>query len=142
MPSVAISSVVASWLTRWRSTKRSTATASTNMTSALTMKASTLASSMFSKPSHCGIHSENRAIDSAATSTMAPWAKLNTPEALKISTKPRPISAYSMPLIRPPNNVSRKNPMSVASVRHAEIGADDVFVGRTSSGEPSPIFLP
>ena len=30
----------------------------------------------------------SRASVSAANSTMAPWAKLNTPEALKISTKP------------------------------------------------------
>ena len=78
---------------------------------ALTMNASTLARIMFSKPNQRGIHSEKRAIDNAATSTMAPWAKLNTPEALKISTKPRPIRAYSMPLIRPPNKVSRKNPI-------------------------------
>ena len=110
MPSVAISSVVASWLTRWRSTKRSMATASRNMTAALAMKASTLARIMLSKPSQRGNHSEKRAIDSAATSTIAPCAKLKTPDALKISTKPRPISAYSMPLIRPPNKVSRKIP--------------------------------
>ena len=35
-----------------------------------------------------GITSDSRANDSAANSTIAPWAKLNTPEALKISTKP------------------------------------------------------
>ena len=35
-----------------------------------------------------GIHSAKRAIASAANSTIAPCAKLNTPEALKISTKP------------------------------------------------------
>jgi hypothetical protein len=33
-------------------------------------------------PSQPGIHSEKRAIASAANSTIAPWAKLNTPEAL------------------------------------------------------------
>src|SRR3546814_10302203 len=37
---------------------------------------------------------------------MAPWAKLNTPEALKISTKPSATNDYSMPVIRPPNRVS------------------------------------
>ena len=35
-----------------------------------------------------GMNSESRANDSAANSTIAPCAKLNTPEALKISTKP------------------------------------------------------
>jgi hypothetical protein len=30
---------------------------------------------------------------SAANTTMMPWAKLNTPDALKISTKPSAISA-------------------------------------------------
>ena len=35
---------------------------------------------------------EKRAIASAANSTIAPCAKLNTPEALKIRTKPSAIS--------------------------------------------------
>jgi hypothetical protein len=35
-----------------------------------------------------GMNSDNRANDSAANSTIAPCAKLNTPEALKINTKP------------------------------------------------------
>ncbi len=35
-----------------------------------------------------GMASDNRANDSAANSTIAPCAKLNTPEALKMSTKP------------------------------------------------------
>ena len=40
-----------------------------------------------------GSASERRANDRAANSTMAPCAKLNTPEALKISTKPSATSA-------------------------------------------------
>ena len=56
-------------------------------------KAMPLASQRLSKPNHAGIHSESRAMASAANSTMAPWAKLNTPEALKISTKPSATSA-------------------------------------------------
>ena len=32
--------------------------------------------------------SSERTKASPASSTMAPWAKLNTPEALKINTKP------------------------------------------------------
>ena len=111
MPRVAIRRVVASWFTRWRRTSRSTTTASNHMRAALTAKASTSARSRLENPNHFGSHSEKRAMHSAATSTMAPWAKLNTPEALKIRTKPNPINAYSMPLIRPPNRVSRKNPM-------------------------------
>jgi hypothetical protein len=39
---------------------------------------------------------------SAANSTIAPCAKLNTPLALKMSTKPSATSEYSMPVIRPP----------------------------------------
>ena len=48
---------------------------------------------------------------SAANSTIAPWAKLNTPLALKISTKPSATSEYSMPVIRPPKSVSRNGPI-------------------------------
>ena len=77
----------------------------------LTTMASSTLSTPGAMPSQPGIHSEKRAIASAANSTIAPCAKLNTPEALKISTKPSATSAYSMPVIRPPNSVSRKNPM-------------------------------
>jgi hypothetical protein len=49
-----------------------------------------------------------RAIASAANSTIAPCAKLKTPLALKMSTKPSATSEYSMPDIRPPIRVSRK----------------------------------
>ncbi len=52
----------------------------------------------------------------AANSTIAPWAKLNTPEALKISTKPSATNEYSMPDIRPLNRVSRKFAMLSSSV--------------------------
>ena len=75
------------------------------------MKAAMLAKSRLLIPVHCGNHSEKRAMAKAAKSTIAPWAKLNTPEALNISTKPNATSEYSMPAIRPPSNVSRKNPM-------------------------------
>src|SRR5690606_404329 len=65
-----------------------------------------------------------------ANSTMAPWAKLNTPEALKISTKPSATSAYITPAIRPPIRTSRKNAMSQVPrlMLHAEIGIDDSLV--------------
>src|SRR6476620_12513545 len=95
-------------------------------------KAAMLASSRLLMPVHCGIHSENLAIASAANSTIAPCAKLKTPEALKISTKPSAMSEYSMPAIRPPNSVSRKKPMAwrpVRLVRGAEVGADHIRIG-------------
>ena len=76
-----------------------------------TQMASRLVSQPDSMPVHFGIHSEKRAMARAENSTIAPCAKLNTPEALKISTKPMAISAYSVPTMRPPNSVSRKNPM-------------------------------
>ena len=58
---------------------------------------------------HKGIHSEKRAIAKAANNTIAPWAKLKTPEALKINTKPKATKEYNMPAIRPPSSVSKKN---------------------------------
>ncbi len=57
-------------------------------------------------PSSGGIHSASRAIASAANSTIAPWAKLKTPEALKISTKPSATSEYRTPDISPPSSTS------------------------------------
>src|SRR5574343_1095916 len=129
MPSVTIRRVAPSWLTSLRSTKRSTVQATTSMTPTAPTPAIRLASSNWSPPSAALAHSEKRAMARAANSTIAPWAKLNTPEDLKISTKPSAISEYSMPAIRPPKRVSRKNPMSVSSVAGAEVRADHVLVG-------------
>ena len=53
-----------------------------NINTAASANAITLPSSLFSMPSQPGTHSEKRAMASAANSTIAPWAKLNTPEAL------------------------------------------------------------
>ena len=47
--------------------------------------------------------------NSAANSTMAPWAKLNTPDALKIRTKPSATREYITPAISPPISTSTKN---------------------------------
>src|SRR5574343_1620803 len=129
MPSVAISSVMPSWLTSLPSTKRCTAQASATMHAIAAAKPTRLPSHRLSVCSQALLHSEKRAIATAANSTIAPWSKLNTPEALKISTKPSAISEYSMPAIRPPKRVSRKNPMSVSSVAGAEVRADHVLVG-------------
>src|SRR4029434_5032525 len=43
-----------------------------------------------------------------ANSTMTPWAKLNTPDALKMSTKPSATMAYITPVIKPPTTTSAK----------------------------------
>src|SRR5438105_4015985 len=74
---------------------------------------------------------------SAANSTITPWAKLNTPEALKISTKPRATREYISPAKTPPRITSTKNvgfpaisangrrTASSASVMHrSEIGVE------------------
>src|SRR5687768_9358339 len=100
------------------------------MTMSAAMKARMLGSHLPSSPVHCGIHSAKRAIASAANSTIAPCAKLKTPEALKISTKPSATSEYSMPVIRPPITVSRKNPIVLpsSSVGGAEVGLDDLGI--------------
>ena len=111
MPSVAISSVMPSWLTSLLSTSRSTSQATATISTIAPRKASTLPSTLLSVPSSAGSHSEKRAMASAANSTMAPCAKLKTPLALKMSTKPSAISEYSMPAIRPPITVSIRNPM-------------------------------
>ena len=83
---------------------RSTLTASAYMTASVSSRATKAGTPISCRPTSV----------SAANTTMMPWAKLNTPEALKISTKPSAISEYSMPVIRPPISVSRKKPMSVA----------------------------
>lgn len=88
MPSVAISSVAMSWLTRYRSTRRSISQATANISTPASTKAAPLANQGLPMPVHSGIHSAKRAMARAAKSTIAPWAKLNTPLALKISTKP------------------------------------------------------
>src|SRR5215472_18022751 len=62
---------------------------------------------------------------SAARNTIAPWAKLNTPEALKISTKPSATSEYITPASSPPMSTSKKNCMLV---RDAEVGVDHAVV--------------
>src|SRR5713226_1819439 len=76
-----------------------------------------------------GMNSDSRASDNAANSTIEPWAKLNTPEALKISTKPSATSEYSTPVRSPPISVSRMGPSIAPSMAQAEIGVDHRLVG-------------
>src|SRR5437868_6666187 len=86
-----------------------------------------------------GMTSDSRASDSAANSTMAPCAKLNTPDALKISTKPSATRELRTPVRSPPIRVSRMGPSMRASMRHAEIGVDHAAValhlGRRAVGD-------
>src|SRR5262249_702222 len=76
-----------------------------------------------------GMNSESRANDSAANSTIAPCAKLNTPEALKISPHPSATSEESTAVRRPPISVSRTGPSIARSMAHAEIGVDHGLIG-------------
>ena len=55
---------------------------------------------------------------SAANSASTPWAKLNTPEALKMSTKPSATSEYMTPADRPPTTTSMKKIGSPAMSRN------------------------
>ena len=82
MPSVAIRSVMPSWLTSRPRTSFWISQASTTITSAAPTKAIALSTNLLSRPVSFGIHSAKRAIASAANSTIAPCAKLKTPEAL------------------------------------------------------------
>src|SRR5262245_40479650 len=67
----------------------------------------------------------------AANSTITPWAKLNTPEALKMSTNPSATMAYITPAIKPPTTTSAK-----------KIGADTMSAnGATSTARLLPIAI-
>src|SRR5215467_11882493 len=55
---------------------------------------------------------------SAAKRTITPWAKLKTPEALKINTKPRATSEYMSPAATPPRSTSTKNAGPVTMSRN------------------------
>ena len=100
MPIVAMNRMIGAWLTSGRRTMRSITSASTIMMAMVMAKAS-----------H-GLRPKSSispAKNSTANSTMAPWAKLNTPDALKIRTKPSATSEYMTPAIRPPISTSTKN---------------------------------
>src|SRR5437870_12126973 len=55
---------------------------------------------------------------SAAKSTITPWAKLKTHDALKIRTKPRATSEYMSPAAMPPRSTSTKNAGAVTMSRN------------------------
>src|SRR5262247_1772375 len=97
-PIVAIKRVKGGWLTRGRNTTRSMTNARTIITPVVMMSASHTGRPCSMSPTRVR----------AANSTMTPWAKLNTPEALKMSTKPSATMAYITPAIKPPTTTSAK----------------------------------
>ena len=86
-PMVAMNRMIGSWLTRGRSTTRSMAKASAIMTPMVSARATSTGTPRSISPTRV----------SAAKSTITPWAKLKTPEALKIRTKPRATREYMRP---------------------------------------------
>src|SRR5215471_12567563 len=97
-PMVAIKRVKGGWLTRGRNTTRSMANARTIITTVVLTSASHTGKPCSMSPTRVR----------AANSTITPWAKLNTPDALKMSTKPSATMAYITPAIKPPTTTSAK----------------------------------
>ena len=111
---VAMNSVSPSWLTSGPSTKRSISQADSAMTSAAKASARSMAPQ---NGSPCAtMKSSERTSARPASSTMAPCAKLNTPEALKIRTKPNATSEYSTPASRPPISTSMNWPNAITAM--------------------------
>src|SRR5262245_46850942 len=97
-PMVAMNRMMCSWFTSGRSTTRSMAKASATMTMTVRRSATGTGAPFSIRPTRV----------SAAKSTMTPCAKLKTPEALKISTKPRATSEYMRPAAIPPISTSTR----------------------------------
>src|SRR5207247_6919403 len=107
-PIVAMNRMMCSWFTSGRSTIRSMPNASRTMTSAVSASARTTPAPRSIKPTSV----------SAAKSTITPCAKLKTPDALKISTKPSATSEYIRPVNRPPSSTSIRNAGEAAMSRN------------------------
>ena len=110
-PMVAMNRMMCSWFTSGRSTTRSIAKASATITRTVTSRAATTGAPRSMSPTRV----------SAAKSTMTPWAKLKTPEALKISTKPSATSEYISPAAIPPISTSARKVGAVAMSRNGPI---------------------
>src|SRR5881628_697858 len=107
-PMVAMNRMMAAWLTSGRRTTRSMATASATIMPIVRASAMATGTPRSIKPTRV----------SAAKSTITPWAKLKTPDALKISTKPRATSEYMSPAAMPPRSTSTKNAGAVTMSRN------------------------
>src|ERR1700681_844433 len=128
-PIVDMNSVRPSWLTRGPITNLSISQAIIAMITAAKPMPMMIAAQS-GKPLATRKSSE-RTSASPASNTIAPWAKLKTPDALKTSTKPSATSEYSTPDINPPISTSRNWPNAItqcSSVRDAEVGVDDGLV--------------
>src|SRR6266545_3294782 len=143
-PMVAMNRMMYSWFTSGRSTIRSMAKASATITSTVRTRAMGIGTPRSISPTRVR----------AAKSTMTPWAKLKTPEALKIRTKPRATSEYMRPAARPPIRTSTRKAgvpsMSLkglrkmaSSMRHSEVGVDHGLVSphlvRSAVGDLAPV---
>src|SRR6266542_4395433 len=107
-PMVAMNRMMYSWLTSGRNTTRSMAKASAVITAIVSTRASSTGTPRSMSPTSV----------SAAKSTITPWAKLKTPEALKMSTKPRATSEYMRPAATPPISTSIRKPGAPAMSRN------------------------
>src|SRR5229473_1801077 len=137
-PMVAMNRMIGSWLTRGRRTTRSMTKASATM--ARRVRASAMGTGTPFSMSPTRVRAEKR--------TMTPWTKLNTPEALKMRTKPRATREYMSPAATPPKSTSvRKVRLPAMSAKGAtstlrsssimgdpEIGVDDGGVGAHGIG--------
>src|SRR5215831_7197326 len=95
-PMVAMNRMMCSWFTSGRRTTRSMAKAMAIMTRMVRARATGTCAPFSISPTRVR----------AAKSTITPWAKLKTPEALKISTNPRATSEYMRPAAMPPMSTS------------------------------------
>src|SRR5215470_6478772 len=125
-PMVAMNRMMCSWFTSGRSTTRSTAKASPIMTMTVRRSATGTGTPFSIRPTRV----------SAAKSTITPWAKLKTLEALKMRTKPRATREYMSPAAIPPISTSTRNvgllamsangatktPWRISIMGHAQVG--------------------
>src|SRR5438552_1946305 len=107
-PIVAMNRMIASWFTSGRRTTRSITNASATITAIVRTSAAATGIPRSIRPTSV----------SAAKSTITPCAKLNTPDALKISTKPSATSEYIRPVNRPPSSTSIRNAGEAAMSRN------------------------
>src|SRR6266542_2098637 len=98
-PMVAMNRMMYGWFTSGRRTTRSMAKASRTITAIVSTSATATGSRRSMSPTSVR----------AAKSTITPWAKLKTPEALKMRTNPSATREYISPAKIPPISTSTKN---------------------------------
>src|SRR2546427_1388371 len=137
-PMVAMNRMICGWFTSGRSTIRSMAKASATMVRKVSPRARGTGTPFSMSPTSVR----------AEKSTMTPWAKLKTPEALKMRTKPRATREYMSPAAMPPKSTSARKvglpamsakgatstPRTSSTMGHPEVGVDDGAVGAHGIG--------